>query len=55
MESDSGPPPRDVYKRQSLTPECRTLLHRFARFSHEVDAAVDVLFAEHFPEFGSPS
>lgn len=41
--------------RASLTPECRTLLHRFARFSHEVDAAVDVLFAKHFPEFGSPS
>ncbi len=36
--------------RASLTPECRTMLDRFERFSGEVDAAVATLFARHFPE-----
>lgn len=36
--------------RAALTPECRTLLDRFAAFTAEVDAAVAVLFAQHFPD-----
>lgn len=36
--------------RASLTPECRALLDRFETFSKAVDAAVDDLFAHHFPE-----
>ena len=36
--------------RASLTPECRRLLERFEAFTRDVDAVVNDLFAQHFPE-----
>ena len=37
--------------RASTTPPCRALLDRFEEFTAHVDAAVDALFASHFPEW----
>ena len=36
--------------RATLTPQCRALLARFEAFTRDVDASVDALFAQHFPD-----